>query len=171
MFDKEYCFYGKHAEMVKEFRESKIFERFIDVYEIAPLVGFVYKRKAPIDKSFSLGTKDIIKAKIMGDRIIYSSDELKYNYKLIMLLDEERELNLEKRIDKVFRHFNADIDQSDEEYFESYVRGGIEVLYENIIEGCEGGSYEDFAFQLYKFIQEFEEKFNKNIDRNALQRI
>lgn len=38
----------------------------------------------------------------------------------------------EKRIDKAFRHYGQD--PADEERFDSYVRGGIDVLYEKLVE-------------------------------------
>ena len=56
MFDKEYSFRGSHAEKVTqltaEFDKSgnKLFARNYDVYLLAPIVGFLYNRKAEIDK-------------------------------------------------------------------------------------------------------------------------
>ena len=51
MFDKEYLFRGRHAERVNiltaKFDDStKLFERNFDVYIMAPIVGFLYGRKA-----------------------------------------------------------------------------------------------------------------------------
>ena len=41
---------------------------------------------------------------VMGDRVIYSQEELTFNFRIIMLLDKEYEPDEEKRIDKAFRH-------------------------------------------------------------------
>ena len=38
----------------------------------------------------------------MGDRVIYSQEELMFNFRLIMLLDKQYEPDEEKRIDKAF---------------------------------------------------------------------
>lgn len=45
--------------------------------------------------------------------MIYSSDELQYNFWLIMLLDANYEPDEEKRIDKAFRRYGQD--SADEE--------------------------------------------------------
>ena len=53
MFDKEYVFYGKHAAMVKKLT-SKLsdeigkgfFATNYEVYRVAPMVGWIYKRTA-----------------------------------------------------------------------------------------------------------------------------
>ena len=52
MFDKEYVFYGKHADIVKKLTspltsniKKKLFENNIDVYVVAPLIGYLYNEK------------------------------------------------------------------------------------------------------------------------------
>ena len=56
MFDKQYRFRGKHAIRVDALTsvfdnnsKAKLFERNVDVYTNAPLVGFLYGRTADID--------------------------------------------------------------------------------------------------------------------------
>ena len=57
MFDKEYSFRGSHAEKVIKLtavfdnNKNKLFNRNLDVYLIAPIVGFLYNRKADLDRS------------------------------------------------------------------------------------------------------------------------
>ena len=53
MFDKQYRFRGRHAVRVDELTsvfdsdsKAKLFERNVDVYTNAPLVGFLYGRTA-----------------------------------------------------------------------------------------------------------------------------
>ena len=72
MFDKEYSFRGKHAEMVtkltSEFdnQKNKFFEHNYDVYMLAPIIGFLYQRKAALDKSKEFVARDILtKGKII----------------------------------------------------------------------------------------------------------
>lgn len=55
-----------------------------------------------------------------------------FNFRLIMLLDKQYEPDEDKRIDKAFRHMGEN--PADEERFDSYVRGGVDVLYEKLIE-------------------------------------
>ena len=43
-FDREYVFKGKHAKYVNELKEN-IFNRNIDVFILAPVLGLVYNRK------------------------------------------------------------------------------------------------------------------------------
>lgn len=57
MFDREYYFYGKHADMVRKLTTNwndkigaSVFERNLDVYEIAPIIGWIYNRKAEVEQ-------------------------------------------------------------------------------------------------------------------------
>ena len=160
MFDKEYNFRGKHAEMVtmltNEFdnKKNKFFEHNYDVYMLAPIIGFLYQRKAELDRN-----NEIKPTKIFPEQLINRADDFRFNYRLIILLDKKYESDLERRIEKAFRGMN---DASDEELYESYVRGGIEVLYEKLIEGA--SKPEDYINKLYDFLEEFDERYNQEID-------
>ena len=52
-----------------------------------------------------------------------------------MLLDSEYEPDEQKRLDKAFRHLGQD---EDLDLFDQYVLGGVDVLYEKLIEGAGG---------------------------------
>lgn len=88
MFDKEYSFRGKHAEYVVKLtaeyddKHHKLFNTNYDVYAIAPIIGFLYQRKAELDK-----TGDA--TKIFPDKLIKEQQNLLFNYRLIMLLDRK----------------------------------------------------------------------------------
>ena len=170
MFDKQYRFRGIHAEKVKQLTgifdstsNAQLFKRNVDVYAKAPLIGFLYGRRAELDSTKNPETGEVYTQNVMGDRVIYSSDELFFNFALIMLLDTEYEPDEEKRIDKAFRHPGAD--PADEARFDEYVRGGINVLYEKLIE--DATEPEDYINNLYDFLEEFEERFNSNLDCEA----
>lgn len=62
-------------------------------------------------------------------------------------------------IDKAFRRYGQD--SADEERFDSYVRGGIDVLYEKLVEG--ESTPEAFANRIYEFVDEFNDRFNSDI--------
>ena len=140
MFDKQYRFRGRHAVRVDALTsvfdsesKAKLFERNVDVYANAPLVGFLYGRTSDPDDTRNPETNQVYNQNVMGDRVIYSQEELMFNFRLIMLLDKAYEPNEDIRINKAFRNMGED--PSDEARFDSYVRGGVDVLYEKLIEG------------------------------------
>lgn len=84
MFDKQYRFTGSHAEKVNaltaifdEDSKSKLFERNLDVYINAPLIGFLFRRKAVKDTN-----GDISPQNIFPEQMINASDKLKYILRL-----------------------------------------------------------------------------------------
>lgn len=164
MFDKEYAFKGKHADMVrdltKEFdmQKNKFFPRNYDVYLLAPIVGFLYQRKATIDQ-----TKGIEPTKIWGDMLINNIDDLMFNYRIIMLLDKENQPDPEARIEKAFRGNNT---SEDEALYESYVRGGVEVLYEKLMDGVT--TSDEYTSRLYDFLEEFDARYSQGINMDQV---
>lgn len=107
MFDKQYRFRGIHAVRVDaltsvfdDTSKAKLFERNVDVYTNAPLVGFLYGRRADVDDTKNPETNQVYNQNVMGDRVIYSQEELMFNFRLIMLLDKAYEPDEEKRINK-----------------------------------------------------------------------
>lgn len=174
MFDKQYRFKGIHAVRVDaltsvfdDVSKAKLFERNVDVYTNAPLVGFLYGRCADIDDTKNPENNQVYNQNVMGDRVIYSQEELMFNFRLIMLLDKEYEPDVDKRIDKAFRYMGENPD--DEKRFDSYVRGGVDVLYEKLIEGA--SVPEDYVNNLYEFLEEFQEKFNENVSSEDILKL
>ena len=174
MFDKQYRFKGRHALRVDqltgafdEISKAKLIDRNVDVYANAPLIGFLYGRTADLDDTKNLETGQVYNQNVMGDRVIYSSEELQFNFRLIMLLDANYEPDVEKRIDKAFKHMGKD--PADEERFDSYVRGGVDVLYEKLIEGATDPN--DFIIRLYEFIEEFYDRFNSEIEPDVILKL
>ncbi len=162
MFDKEYLFRGKHAEMVKKMTsplgantKAKIFETNNDIYAVAPIIGFLYGRKAEVDRSNNDSTK-IFDAKMMSE-----SENLKFKYRLLMLLANKTKDSEEKqRI--VFKLDNDD--DSRQEYdklYNEYVLGGVEVLYEKIMENAT--NVDEFLMNAYKFMEEFNNRYYAEI--------
>lgn len=168
LFEKEYSFRGSHAEKVikltAEFdnNKSSLFKRNIDVYIIAPLIGFLYGRKAKQDKSSNDTTK-IFSGQLFGEQTV-----LKYNYQLIILLDKKNESSFDERINKAFRYYGNNTEQTiaDEQLYEQYVLGGIEVLFEKLIDGST--TPEDYTKKLYDFMEEFDERYNNTISNDKI---
>lgn len=172
MFKKEYSFKGRHAKEVDKLTavfekegSARVFERNIDVYLIAPIVGFLYGRKAPVDLTKDSDEKQVYQQHIMGDRVIMSGEDLMFNYQLIMLLDRENEPDEQKRVDKAFRATS----QEDEDLYESYVRGGVDILYEKLIDGCE--TPESYIQRMIEFVDEFSTRFNDLIKIDEVRKL
>ena len=164
MFDKEYSFTGKHASMVNDLtkpfdnKNNSFFKKNWEVYMLAPIVGFLYRKKAERDKD-----SEIKPTKIFPDQLIKYADDFWFNYATIMLLDTKNEPDLEKRIEKAFRRIK---NESDEELYESYVRGGIEILYDKLMDGVTNP--DDYPTRLYDFLEEFDERYYQNIDMDSI---
>lgn len=163
-FKNDYVFRGKHARYVKSLTEVygnsltsyKLFNRNLDVYLLAPIIGFLNKRLSEVDTS----TNDIRKIDI--GQIISVIENIEYSYRLIMLKDKKYESNYEKRVEKAFKFINTPQGKKDLEYFNKYVLGGVEVLYEQIIE--KGKTSEDYILNLFNFVDEFDSINNEERD-------
>ena len=167
MFDKEYSFHASHAEKVialtAQFGSSaktKLFTTNRDVYIIAPIIGFLYNRNTTIDKSNDKTTKIFPNELIREEKIMW------YNYRLIMLLDTKRESDLAKRMDKAFRYYGKQEASDDEVWYNQYVLGGVDVLCEKLIEGAKNS--DDYPAKLVDFIEEFEDRYNTNIQASEI---
>lgn len=165
MFDKEYKFRGKHAEMVINLtsplgkNNTKLFDRVLDAYIMAPLVGFLYSRKSDLDK----GEAD---KSIFLEQLVKGEKMLWLTYRLIMLLDLKHEQDLQGRTDKAFRNYGSEKATMDEALFEEYVRGGIEVLHEKLIEPSK--TEDDYLENLYNFIEDVNDRYNKEVDSESI---
>lgn len=174
MFDKDYNFKGLHANIITKLTTEidsetkfKLFERNIDVLILAPIVGFLYGRMADKDDTGQI-TVDNIK-KINFDQLNRESYTLNFNYELIMLLHDKDRLTIEKRLDRAFR-YTKDSEESQEcdTIFEKYVLGGIEVLNEKLLEKGNPISIDDYITNIYYFIQEYDERYNKMISEDEI---
>jgi hypothetical protein len=158
IFSGDYQFKGSHAEKVNRLTAAfsgtnSLFNRNLDVYILAPIVGFLYNRTSPIDISGK-------PANVLYDAMSKELNTLWFNYRLIILLDKNHEPDFDKRVDKAFRYYGKEIAVSDEERYEEFVRGGVEVLYEKLIELS--NTEEDYLKNLYDFMEEFEERYGQN---------
>lgn len=166
MFDKQYRFTGSHAKKVEalttifdETAQAKLFDRNLDVYINAPIIGFLFKRKGIKNRD-----GEFIPQNIFPEQMINASDQLKYIFRLILLLDTEYEPDEEKRIERAFKTFGTD--ESDLALFDAYVLGGVEILYEKLIEGCTDP--DEYINRMYDFVEDFYEKFNEEISNNDI---
>ena len=165
MFDKDYSFTGRHAKRVKQLKrefdndKNSIFSSSIEIYLLAPIIGFLYGRSEDIDK----GDKT---ANILLGAINRVREDLFFNYRLIMLLDEKNEKDFTERVNKAFRDYGSDKCSNDELIYERYVRGGVDMLYEKIIEPSK--TSEDYIDNLYIFMKEINERYNKKVPKDSI---
>jgi hypothetical protein len=161
LFNGDYSFRGIHAEKVIELtaafdeKGNKLFFRNLDVYLIAPIIGFLYGKKSELDNSGK--TTNILFAAMSKE-----TTTLLFNYRLIMLLDKNNEQDFDQRVEKAFRDYGTEKAKQDEELYESYVRGGIDLLYEKLISTA--SKPEDYLKNLYIFMDEFEKLYGQNTE-------
>ena len=162
MFDREYVFYGKHAEMVEKLKAklsdeigTGFFETNYDIYRVAPIVGYIYNRQSEIDKAENT-------TKVFGDKMMKGKDELTFNYRLIMMLalkkSPEEIANITFRLD--------DKDEERKEYdklYNSYVLGGIEEIYERIF--GKDDNIDDYIMNMFDFVNDLNVRiYNQGIE-------
>lgn len=168
LFGKNIIIYGKHAKYMKALankfgteQNQGFFKRNLDVYIAAPIIGKLFNRKADVDKTIDEDTK------IFLEQVNESIEELRMNYRIIMMLEDRDSVDLEERINRAFRY-----DKNDEkrEYgdkvFSSYVLGGIEVLYEKLI-GNETNT-DRLVENAFEFIEDLKDTYADTYDVNEL---
>jgi len=161
LFNRDYSFRGTHADKVLELtsafddKGNKLFLRNLDVYLLAPIVGFLYGRKSDLDSSGK-------NTNILLEAMSKETTTLWFNYRLIMLLDKNNEDDFNQRIEKAFRYYGSEKAKNDEELYESYVRGGVDILHEKLI--ASANRPEDYLKNLYEFMEELEKRYGQSAD-------
>ena len=160
MFENDYAITGRHATYLKYLAKknarddsepdsptaARLFDRYIDVYMNAAVFGLLYNRTAKRD------TSSDDRARIYADAFANERDNCVFLYRLVMLLDKTTELTTEERIDRAFRYdTQPDKDEAlrqSMDLFHDYVRGGIEVMYEQFTDGCQ--TQDDYLSKTYE---------------------
>ena len=86
-----------------------------------------------------------------------------------MLLDKKNAESIDERVDKAFRLFNSPQAENDEKLYEQYVLGGVDVLYEKLIEPAT--NTEDYLKNLYDFMEEMDDRYNQSIDVDQISEL
>jgi hypothetical protein len=151
MFDRDYRLEGKHATFTKHLKDNiQVFDRFIDVYMIGALIGFLHGVQSEKDSS----TNDT--ASMLASVFIGEKDKCEFIYRLIMLMDTSTGLNAEQRIDRAFKDDADEIAiKNNMVLFNSYVLGGIKVLYGKFSSTI--APSDDNLDVIYKFVSEFQQ--------------
>ncbi len=177
MFDKDMQIRGKYATYWKALsqvpgnanetsKNFKVFESYIHVYMVAPLIGLMRGRKGyyePNDES-----KDT--AGMLAEVQIKNASKLKFIYRLIVLADDSMGLSDEEKINMAFREdSNLEVTKKGMELYTAYFFGGLEILYDEFVKQCT--TEDDYVAQMYRFVNEYREKYqvdNLTIDIEQL---
>ncbi|MEG0834522.1 MAG: hypothetical protein RR413_03665 [Christensenellaceae bacterium] len=172
MFDKDYQIRGKHATYWKSLAKTpgnaveisnnfKVFDNYLYVYMLAPIIGIMNNRKGFIDAADP--NKDT--AGMLAAVQIKNQSKLKYIYRLVVLLDDSATLTQDERINRAFREENNDISILEGmKTFESYFLGGLEILYETFVNSCT--TDDDYINKIFEFVSGF--KCEQDIDEMEL---
>ena len=165
MFDHDYSFRGKHATYVKMLtfdlgdNRFRLFEKNIDVYALAAVVGFTYNIRAKRD----LGSD---KTNILSEAFSNNKRQLINNYRMIMLLHDKENVDVNERIARAFKYDNViEKRKVGDDIFESYVLGGVEKIFEKVFgtltpEDAELDIDNEIK-NLYTFLEEFELRYQE----------
>ena len=129
-FHSDIVLTGKHARYCDALWEqnqikNSYFQRLVDLYAFAAIVGFSAKRKSRPD------TSDDDKRTILTQQIIHLTF-LQDLMKLFLLTEDNGDDN-EEKVNRAFRGPKTEEEFKDNvDMFNDYVRGGIEILYEEL---------------------------------------
>ena len=130
----EMFFVGKHRDYVdKLWTQGKIqesyFKRLVDLYAIAAIVGLKAKRRS-LEERDELDLKRTVQMKQLNENY----QTLLPIMRMILIMDESRNMTFEEKLESAFvipedyETYKANMD-----LFNSYARGGIEYLYEQLV--------------------------------------
>lgn len=152
IFDKTIVIKGKHGAYANALKENGFFPRIIDVYTNAAIIGFIHNRKGTKDNDSEFKN---VETKINFEQVNNELAHFILTYRLILLLDNQKELDLDSRINRAFKDDSLENQENhiaNFKVFNSYVLGGIEILYENIL--ADGAIDRDFIKNAYRFMKE-----------------
>ena len=127
----------------------------------AAVWGLLYNCTDEVDNQ----SKD--RARIYADAYARERDNCVFLYRLVMLLEKKTNTSQEERIDRAFR-YDSQPEKADElkkclELFHSYVRGGIEILYEKLTDGC--STRDDYLTRIYEEMKQFNQELDGSIGK------
>ena len=177
LFRSQVRFYGKHGQYLEALtpsmdkakdqslpeieRNKYLFDSVVDIYVLAPLVGYLFQRTA--EKDGSEPTKNIMEGALsnLHDRLIFS-------YELLMILDKGSEPDLNERLRRAFRATDG-LAAEGMKIFDAYARGGVEVLYENLVDNA--ATPDDLVRNLMDFTEDWNSRFLSAIEEVDLDRL
>ncbi len=170
MFDANLKFIGRHAQEIRELAPSKlaggqaqqdqtIFSRYVDILPVAVVLGFLCHRRSSVDDTTGAAASA---TNILLEQVNQVRGSLEFAYRLVLLLHDKEHLSLQTRMDRAFRYdSDAKKRAAGDVIFFDYMRGGIDLLYENLL--AETASTEEDVKNLYVFIREIHDLYAKDV--------
>lgn len=158
MFTGDILVKGKHATYLKYLSQKTekndrtevvagVFTRMIDVYMTAAIIGAYYGLRSEDENAGS----DTVK--IFADVVNREQDNLINIFRIVMLVDNTSGLDPD---DKIKRAFKEPDTPENMKLFNSYVRGGIEWLYEQFTSGAT--TKDEYLAKIYEIVENFKEE-------------
>lgn len=155
MFTTDIFVRGKHATYLKYLskktekndRKEKVagvFERAIDVYMTAPIIGLVYGLRRD---EFEPNSDTV---KIFTETVNREQLNLISIYRTVLLVDNSRGLTADEKIEQAFKTPDT---PENMKIFNAYLRGGIEWLYEQITTGAV--TRDEYLAKIYEIVGNF----------------
>lgn len=130
LFNQTYEIKGKHADLVRKLTSEKALNcRNIDIMFMGISLGITKHLKAEPDTA-----SKIEPAKIDSEQMVRFNDDIEFFYRLLMLTDTKYCESSKERCNKAFRYIGTEQGEHDEFYFTKTLLGGIEYLYEQILD-------------------------------------
>ena len=137
MFEGDFTISGKHATYVKYLKDSKVFNRYIDVYMAGAVLGALYEKRAGQTPSSD-------RARIYADAFDTERNRCHEIFKVVILSDTSKPWSAEERANICFRYRDRmdemampsvtqeeiKIMKEAKKLFDEYALGGIELLYD-----------------------------------------
>ena len=130
----EMIFVGKHRDYVdKLWTQGKIqesyFRRLVDLYAVAAVVGLKAKRRSPEERDES-----DVKRTVQMKQLNENYQTLLPIMRMVLIMDDSRNMSFEEKLESAFAiPEDYDTYKVNMDLFNSYVRGGIEYLYEHLV--------------------------------------
>ena len=151
LFDNEIEFTGKYATMVRFLKEDLgLFTTFREAYVTSAIVGFINSKEESGDN-----TEKVQAASIFPNELNKRKKDLRFIYRLMMLLKEEPDFTIDDYKNRTFRddpEEHAETLRANMTIFNSYACGGLEFLY-NKFSDC--NKMEQTVNTLYEFVHGF----------------
>ena len=158
MFTGDIVIKGKHADYARFLWRSQndsrqniadVFQELMDLYMVAPIIGVQNGLKSPEDNS----TKTLVR--MFSDKVNKEQLKLKLIYRLVMLCDNSAKLSDDEKISRAFKE---DDNEENMKIFNSYVRGGIEWLYEEFTEGA--NTKDEYIAKINEIVSDYKDEFD-----------
>lgn len=155
MFTSDIVIKGKYATYLRYLSQKTekndhkekvagVFERHIDVYMAAAMIGVTYGLKAEEDNSSSDTTK------LFADVVNREQDNLITIFRIAMLVDNSSHLTADEKIERAFKEPDT---LENMKLFQSYVRGGLEWLYDQFTTGAT--TKDEYLAKIYEIVDNF----------------